>query len=130
MSDVIAALAAHADDDCYLTTRGRITGQPHEIEIWFALDGTTLYLLAGAGTASDWVRNLQADSAVTVRLGDTTYAAHARVVDPNTDEDEDAHARTLVHDKFAPRGHGDLVDWRARALPVALDLTTPQTVLA
>lgn len=40
-------------------------------------------------------------------------------MDPDTDEDE--HARTLVYDKFSPRGHGDLVEWRARALPVALD---------
>ena len=49
------------DDYCYLTTRGRVTGNDHEIEIWYARDGDTLYLLAGAGDASDWVRNLQAD---------------------------------------------------------------------
>ena len=122
MSNESSALAAHADDDyCYLTPRGRVTGEPHEIEIWFAVDGLTLYLLAGGGTDSDWVRNLRADPAVTVRVGDTTYAASARVIDPATDEDE--RARALVYDKFAPRGHGDLVEWRARALPVALDLS-------
>lgn len=49
----------------------------------------------------------------------TARTPQARVVDPDTDEDE--HARTLVYDKFSPRGHGDLVEWRARALPVALD---------
>lgn len=39
---------ASADEDfCYLTTRGRVSGQPHEIEIWFAADGETLYMLAG-----------------------------------------------------------------------------------
>ncbi len=32
---------------CYLTTTGRVTGRPHTIEIWFALDGGTLYMLAG-----------------------------------------------------------------------------------
>ena len=116
-------LANAEDDYCYLTTRGRVTGRPHEIEIWFAVSGTTLYLMAGGGEQCDWVRNLRADPAVTVRVGDDTYAAHARVVDPNTDEDE--LARTLVFDKFAPRGHGDLVEWRARALPVALNVTTP-----
>ena len=46
--DVATRLAAHVDDDfCYLTTRGRVTGAPHEIEIWFALDPwtpTTLFL--------------------------------------------------------------------------------------
>jgi hypothetical protein len=27
---------------CYLTTTGRVTAKPHTIEIWFALEGSTL----------------------------------------------------------------------------------------
>ena len=65
------------DDYCYLTTRGRVSGQPHEIEIWFTADDDTLYMLAGAGDRSDWVRNLRAEPAVTVRVRDTTYDATA-----------------------------------------------------
>src|SRR5215470_16563991 len=102
-------LGEAADDDfCYLTTTGRVTGEPHEIEIWFALDGTTLYMLAGAGDESDWVRNLRADPAVTVRVRDVTYDARARVV---TDADEDRRARDLVFAKFQPRNRGELVTW-------------------
>jgi deazaflavin-dependent oxidoreductase (nitroreductase family) len=118
-----ATLAPAAGDDfCYLTTTGRVTGQPHEIEIWFALDPiaeTTLYLLAGAGDASDWVRNLRADPAVTVRVREVTYVAQARVV---TDAIEDERARSVVFDKYQPRNAGELMSWRARALPVALDV--------
>ena len=117
-------LADHRDDDfCYLTTRGRVTGTPHEIEIWFALDTvqpSTLFLMAGGGDGSDWVRNVRAEPAVTVRVGDTTYAARARVIEAASEEDE--RARTLVHDKFAPRYSGDLTEWRGRALPVAVDI--------
>ena len=40
------------EDFCYLTTRGRVTGRPHEIEIWFAVDGDTVYLLSGGGDRS------------------------------------------------------------------------------
>jgi deazaflavin-dependent oxidoreductase (nitroreductase family) len=113
------ALAVVADDDfCYLTTRGRVTGTPHEIEIWFAVDGATLYLLAGAGTRSDWVRNLEVHPAVTIRLRDVTYDATARVVD---DPAEDRRARTIVFDKYEPRNPG-LARWRESALPVALDV--------
>jgi len=108
-----------ADDFCYLTTRGRVTGNDHEIEIWYARDGDTLYLLAGAGSRSDWVRNLQADPRVRVRLDDVVHDAHGRVV---TDPTEDERARTLVFEKYQPRNHGELVTWRERALPVALDL--------
>jgi hypothetical protein len=28
-----------AEPFCYLTTVGRVSGRPHTIEIWFALDG-------------------------------------------------------------------------------------------
>jgi deazaflavin-dependent oxidoreductase (nitroreductase family) len=107
------------DDYCYLTTRGRVTGNDHEIEIWYARDADTLYLLAGAGERSDWVRNLQADPAVRVRIHDVTHDAQARVI---TDPDEDRRARTLVFDKYQPRNEGELVSWRERALPVAVEL--------
>ena len=105
---------------CYVRTRGRRTGRPHEIEIWFAADGDTLYLLSGGGARSDWVRNLRTEPAVAVRLGDTTRTGRARVVEAGTEED--ARARRLVFDKYQPRYGGDLRDWRARALPVAIDL--------
>jgi deazaflavin-dependent oxidoreductase (nitroreductase family) len=122
VESLAARLARHRDDDyCYLTTRGRVTARAHQIEIWFALDGTTLYLLAGAGARSDWVRNLRVEPAVTVRIGDVEHPATARVVDA---VDEDRRARTLVFEKYAPR-NADLEDWRERALPVALDLDAP-----
>ena len=114
-------LAAAADDDfCYLTTRGRVTGAPHEIEIWFALDGDTMFMLAGGGERSDWVRNLQVDPAVTVRVRDVTHGATARVVVAGTDED--TRARSLVFEKYQPGNEGSLVSWRESALPVALDV--------
>ena len=103
----------------YLTTRGRRTGTPHEIEIWFAADGDTLYLLSGGRDRSDWVRNLQADPAVTFRVRDTTYVGRARVIDATNPEDR--HARTLVFDKYQP-SNGGLEGWRESALPVAIDL--------
>ena len=118
MSD---ALRAVSDDDfCYLTTRGRVSAGPHEIEIWFALDGSTLFMLSGGGERSDWVRNLIAVPAVRVRLGSSTYAGTARVVKAGTGEDE--RARTLVFEKYQPRYEGSLTSWRERSLPVAVDI--------
>jgi deazaflavin-dependent oxidoreductase (nitroreductase family) len=111
------------DDYCYLTTRGRVTGVDHEIEIWYVREHDagrdTVYLLAGGGDRSDWVRNLQVEPSVRVRIGDVTYAAHGRVV---TDPTEDRHARTVVFEKYQPRNDGELVTWRERALPIAIDV--------
>jgi deazaflavin-dependent oxidoreductase (nitroreductase family) len=112
--------AAGDDDFCYLTTRGRRTGRPHEIEIWFALAGRTLYLLSGGGDRSDWVRNLRAEPAVTVRLRDTMYEAMARAVD---DGEESERGRMLVYEKYQPRYSGSLERWRRESLLVAIDVT-------
>jgi deazaflavin-dependent oxidoreductase (nitroreductase family) len=112
--------AAMADADyCYLTTVGRRSGRRHTIEIWFALDGDTLYMLAGSGESADWVRNLRRTPAVTVRIGDITFDGRARVV---TDGREDARARAIVVAKYVPRYRGDLSDWGRTALPIAVDL--------
>jgi deazaflavin-dependent oxidoreductase (nitroreductase family) len=111
--------AAVEDDFCYFTTRGRVSGRPHEIEIWFALDGSTLYLLSGGGDRSDWVRNLRAAPDVTVRVRDTTYSATARVVDEGA---ESERGRGLVFEKYQPRYSGSLERWRRESLLVAVDV--------
>ncbi len=67
-------------DFCYLTTTGRTSGRKRTIEIWFGLDGDTVYLLSGGGDSSHWVKNLLADNRVTVRLGTKTDPGKARLV--------------------------------------------------
>ena len=108
------------EDFCYLTTVGRRSGKPHTIEIWFARDNGTLYLLSGGGNAADWVRNLRKSPAVRVRIGSRTVAAHAREV---TAPDEDALARRLLDEKYMGWKTGKrLSSWARNALPVAIDL--------
>lgn len=74
-------LAPHADEEnCYLTTVGRRSGNPHEIEIWFGVDGDTLYLISGYGPGADWYRNALATPAVSMRIADESLAGVARDV--------------------------------------------------
>jgi deazaflavin-dependent oxidoreductase (nitroreductase family) len=107
------------EDYCYLTTTGRVSGQPREIEIWFGLDGETVYMLSGGGDRSDWVKNLIREPRVTVRIADRRFDGRARIV---SETEEDALARRLLLDKYGPRYSGDLSDWGRSALPVAVDL--------
>jgi deazaflavin-dependent oxidoreductase (nitroreductase family) len=104
---------------CYLTTSGRVSGRPHRIEIWFALDGGTLYLLSGGRDRSDWVKNLRKTPEVSIELGAGVFAGRARIIG---NEAEDERARALVHDKYAKSYAGDLTRWRRSALPIAVDL--------
>ncbi len=111
-----------ADEDfCYLTTTGRKSGKPHEIEIWFGLRDGTLYLLSGGGGAADWVKNLKREPTVKVRINSQTTSAPARVLRPNTKED--TAARELLDGKYMGWREGRrLSSWARGALPVALDL--------
>jgi deazaflavin-dependent oxidoreductase (nitroreductase family) len=105
---------------CYVTTKGRRTGKPHEIEIWFGLEGSTLYMLSGGRDRSDWVRNILADSNVTVRIGAREFSGVGRALEAGTEED--ALARRLLLEKYSVTYSGDLTDWGRTALPVAVDL--------
>jgi deazaflavin-dependent oxidoreductase (nitroreductase family) len=105
-------------DYCYLTTTGRHSGEPHRIEIWFALADGVAYLLSGGGDRSDWVRNLTISPDVTLEIGGQKRTTKARVV---TDPGEDALARKIVVEKYRPRYRGDLDDWGKTSLPVAID---------
>ncbi len=114
-------LSAVGDESlCYLKTRGRVTGKDHEIEIWFAARDATLYLLAGGGERSDWVKNLVATPAVRVRLAGAEYGGRARIVE---DDDEASWARAALLEKYSSGYGGDLTNWSRRSLPIAIDVT-------
>ena len=90
--------AALADVECCdVTTTGRVSGEQHEIEIWFAIEGEALYLISGNGPGADWYRNLVAAPSVTVRFGDERFAATAR---PVSDLDERRRVGELMGTKY------------------------------
>ena len=99
-------LALAAEQYCYLTTTGRTSGEPREIEIWFGLDGKSLYLMSGGRDRSHWVRNMRKKPAVTVRIGDLTLAGRGREVVAGSEED--ALARRLLVEKYNPGYERDL----------------------
>ena len=109
-----------AEEYCYLTTTGRITGRPHEIEIWFGMRRSTVYFLSGGGESSDWVKNLRANPSASVRIGKHTYTGQARGL---ADEQEEALVRRMLAAKYQDWREGErLSSWARTALPVAIDL--------
>jgi deazaflavin-dependent oxidoreductase (nitroreductase family) len=107
-------------DFCYLTTIGRRSGLERTIEIWFAADGRTVYLLSGGRDHSDWVKNLRRRPEVKVKIGRRLFPGRARIVE---DGAEDAHARRLLAAKYeAWTERKRLSGWARSSLPVAIDL--------
>ena len=109
-----------AETVCYLTTTGRVSGRPHEIEIWFAALGDSLYLISGGGTDSDWVQNLWADPAASARVGEETIPVIGRV--PVHPGEERTVAVDHLHAKYGDQVESSREDWHRTAFIVALDV--------
>ena len=96
-ADLAARLAPLADQSTLrITTRGRRTGKPHTVPIWFVADGTTLYL-ATLNAKRDWVRNVRKTADVTLALGSLRVQGRASVV---TDSTLEGHIRDLLARKY------------------------------
>ncbi len=84
----------------YLTTTGRKTGLPRQIEIWFVAADGKLYLLAEHFRKANWVRNIEQDPRVRVRLGEREFPATARVLDEQSDRETWQLAQRLGREKY------------------------------
>ena len=85
----------------YLTTIGRKTGLPREIEIWFVQLDERPYILAEHGFKAQWVQNILINPRVHVRIGDQEWDGLARVLDAEKDADVFLRARELSRKKYA-----------------------------
>ncbi len=119
--DLVNLLSQLAKEEyCYLTTKGRKTGKPHEIEIWFCIVNNTLYLLSGGADGSDWVKNLRANPEVTVRIGKYIFAATTRIV---KNIGEESTVRPMMAAKYQGWQDGQkLSEWARDALVVGIDI--------
>ncbi|MAG35544.1 MAG: hypothetical protein CL878_04775 [Dehalococcoidia bacterium] len=67
----------------YLTTTGRRSGRPHQIEIWFTTHEGRCFVISERAESADWVRNLRREPRVTISVGSrdaAPIAARARVL--------------------------------------------------
>ena len=63
-----------------LETRGRRSGQPRRIGVGRALEGDTLWIVAEHGRKAAYVRNIEADPHVRVRIGRRWRTGTAQVL--------------------------------------------------
>jgi len=64
----------------HLTTLGRKTGKPHEVELWFALGDGKLYL-SHEGEHTDWMKNLTKNNKVSAKIGSLKLDASAEILE-------------------------------------------------
>ncbi|SRR5579885_2001845 len=88
----------------YLTTMGRKTGLPRQIEIWFVASEGKLFILSEYPEKAHWVKNIRRNPRVRVCVGDAERSATARVLDPQADSELWRTAQRLASEKY---GWGD-----------------------
>jgi deazaflavin-dependent oxidoreductase (nitroreductase family) len=81
----------------YLTTRGRKTALPREIEIWFTQRDRRFYVIA-EHRHSQWVENLRAHPEGRVRVADRSFKVRGRILSP--EEPELRAVQELSHKKY------------------------------
>ena len=102
-----------------LTTRGRKSGQPRTVTIWFVADGPRRVRVQHvAATPAQWYRNLLVDPEVTLDFGTGPIAARAVAI---SDPDEIQRVLAAVRRRYwtAP-----LIQWLGRkATPIAAEIS-------
>ena len=88
------------DNFLYLTTTGRVSGLPREIEIWFVEANGKYFILAEKFHDAHWVRNIEKNTRVHVRVGDRRFEATARALDAERDADAWKMAQDLEREKY------------------------------
>src|SRR5271156_3881435 len=79
-----------------LTHYGRKSGRPYEVTIWYLVDNDGVYLVS-ANANRNWVRNVKARPAISLRIGDEVFNGNVRVI---TDPDEREKVSALVERKY------------------------------
>jgi deazaflavin-dependent oxidoreductase (nitroreductase family) len=92
----------------YLTTRGRKTGLPRRIEIWFVESEGKHYVVAEMRHEAGWVKNIERDGRVSFSVGaraaresalpNTT--ARARAIERADEPDLVARVSALMNEKY------------------------------
>jgi deazaflavin-dependent oxidoreductase (nitroreductase family) len=77
-----------------LETTGRRSGLPRQTPVGYGLDGDTFWLVAAHGTQADYVRNIQANPRVRVKV-----AGHWRtgIATPLPEDDPERRSRSLPY---------------------------------
>ena len=79
-----------------LTHYGRKSGRPYDVTIWYLVDDDRLYLVS-ANADRNWVRNVKARPAISLRVGNEVFNGNVRVI---TDKPERDKVNSLTERKY------------------------------
>ena len=104
-----------------LTTRGRKSGQPRTVKIWFVVASpNSIYVQHTNPKPADWYRNLVRDPAVTLDFGSGQVAGRAA---PVSDPSEIERILAMVRKKYFAAWIFKLLGWTRSAVAAEITLS-------
>jgi len=103
----------------YLATKGRKTGNPHTVELWFAIAGKKIYL-SHEGAYTDWMKNILEDSRVKFKIGKIQLKGNARIAKGGEAFELGKHALYL---KYYGKADEDTInDWFSESTMIEISM--------
>lgn len=98
-----------SDKFIHLTTKGRKTGRPHLVELWFAVGDAKVYL-SHEGAATDWMKNIEKGPGVSFEIGGRNFVGKAHQLKDNTPEAW--AAKVALYEKYYTKATKAVIeDW-------------------
>ena len=104
----------------YLTTKGRKTGKPHTVELWFALAGKKIYL-SHEGAYTDYMKNILKDSRVEFKIGKIQFKGTARIVEGGEAFEVGKHALYLKY--YGKADEDKIDDWFSESAIIEISIS-------
>lgn len=98
-----------AEKFIYLTTTGRKSGNPHTVELWFAVADGHVFL-SHEGKMTDWMKNLKRNGDVKIKIGSLKLAGKASITSDHGDSRE-VGKKALYEKYYGPASKEVLDDW-------------------
>jgi deazaflavin-dependent oxidoreductase (nitroreductase family) len=107
----------------YLTTRGRKTGKPHTVELWFATAAKKIYL-SHEGAYTDWMKNILDNNRVEFKIGKILFKGNARIAEGGEAFELGKHALYLKY--YGNADEDTINDWFSES--TIIEISTIDTV--
>jgi len=113
------AKVAH-EKHIYLTTIGRKTGNPHTVELWFAVATDKIYL-SHEGGYTDWMKNILVDDCVHFKIGTTQFNGKARLI---TEREAFTRGKHVLYLKYYGKASDHIIDdWFSESTIIEITLS-------
>lgn len=103
----------------HLTTRGRKSGRPHTVELWFAA-GDGKVSLSHEGKETDWMKNITQNGEVSFEIGGKNFTGKAHYIEEHTEEVW--QCKVALYEKYYGKATKEVIeDWFSLSKLIAIE---------